>query len=532
MAFREAFTLTQSAVKAATPPGTVVIVDYSNPTTRDEHTIVKVPLPSNSPRDPLNYETWRKITALVVVSIYAFVANFTSSVIAPALQLWPLAFPRDPQPYHVLSYPIAYHVLFLGISSLIWVPLANWMGKRPVLILATLLMTVCSVWCSLATSYDSLLAARILQAVGGGAADTVAPALVGDLFFVHQRGRAMGLYTALLCTGPFFGGLVGGYIAFGHGWASIFWVSTALSAFTLLGVVLVVPETMFSRHEYLRQQELESQAAQHSASKDEARVIGIERPEVGTTEKLSSWETLAFRKPRGSLWQQYVRILRAMHFPATWVITLHYAGLIGGVVTIATVGPYLVSHPPYLWGPNAGLINVGGIIGTILGYVYTHVTSDSLLKRRAKSLREGVSEAEDRLPTLFFPLALAACGLLVFGFCAQYPGTNRWVGLEVGFAMLSFGLMQVPSVGFSYLIDSYHSLAADCFTVVTIARSLISFAWTFCVTQWVEDRGAAEPFGIFGMLLGLFALFTFPLWLWGKRSRIATAHMVETWGRV
>lgn len=84
-----------------------------------------------------------------------------------------------------------YHVLFLGISSLVWVPLASWMGKRPVLILATLLMTVCSMWCGFATSYDSLLAARILQAVGGGAADTVAPALVGDLFFVHQRGRAM-----------------------------------------------------------------------------------------------------------------------------------------------------------------------------------------------------------------------------------------------------------------------------------------------------------------------------------------------------
>lgn len=46
-------------------------------------------------------------------------------------------------------------------------------------------------WCGLAKTYNSLLAARILQAFGGGAADTVAPAVVGDLFVVHQRGRAM-----------------------------------------------------------------------------------------------------------------------------------------------------------------------------------------------------------------------------------------------------------------------------------------------------------------------------------------------------
>lgn len=57
--------------------------------------------------------------------------------------------------------------------------------------------------------------------------------------------------------------------------------------------------------------------------------------------------------------------------------------------------------------------------------------------------------------------------------------------------------------------------------MVTILRAVISFAWTFFVSQWVEDRGAAEPFGIFGMLMGIFSLLTVPLWLFGKRMRIA-----------
>jgi MFS family permease len=59
------------------------------------------------------------------------------------------------------------------------------------LVLATLIMTLCSLWCGFSSSYDMLLAARIFQGIGGAAADTVAPALVGDLYFIHQRGRAM-----------------------------------------------------------------------------------------------------------------------------------------------------------------------------------------------------------------------------------------------------------------------------------------------------------------------------------------------------
>jgi hypothetical protein len=65
--------------------------------------------------------------------------------------------------------------------------------------------------------------------------------------------------------------------------------------------------------------------------------------------------------------------------------------------------------------------------------------------------------------------------------------------------------------------------------MVTILRSIIAFAWIFFVSDWVQTRGGAEPFGIFGMLMGLFSLLTIPLWIYGKRLRIATASMVERW---
>ncbi|KAF4962174.1 hypothetical protein FSARC_9748 [Fusarium sarcochroum] len=530
VSFKEAFALSAQEVDAATPPGTVQI--HHEQEDANTHSVISS-YATDDPRDPLNFATWRKIAALIVAAIYAFTANYTSGVIAPAFQLWPMIFPQDPRTLSELSNLIAIQILFLGAGNIWWVPLSNWMGRRPVLILATLLLTFSTLWCGLATSYDSLLAARAFQGMGGAAADSVAPALIGDLFPIHQRGRAMAVYTIMLVIGPLAGGISGGYIVYHQGWQTIFWVSVALSGVCLIGVIFFVPETLYSRNmpvEGVPNPESEKQAQlgnnEHVEYKQPATV---DQQQHSTHRSFTYVQSLGFIRPRGNLLKQLIQPWRTLALPGTWVVMLHYAGLVGGVVTISTIGPQIVASPPYLWGANAGLINIGALIGGIIGYIYTFILADGRLVKKASKTRHGVAEAEDRLPTLFFPLGIATCGLLVFGFCAQNPGPKRWVGLEVGFGMLTFGLMQVPSVGFNYLIDSYHSLAADCFTMVTILRAIIAFAWTFFVADWIHHDGAAEPFGIFGLLMGVFSLLTVPLWLFGKRMRIATAARVLRW---
>ena len=86
--------------------------------------------------------------------------------------------------------------------------------------------------------------------------------------------------------------------------------------------------------------------------------------------------------------------------------------------------------------------------------------------------------------------------------------------------------MQVPSVGLNYLIEAYGEWASSCFVMVVVFRAIISFAWIFFVGTWTLGAGFAEPFGIFAMLMGIFALTVVPVWLYGKRLRIATAGWV------
>ncbi|KAI6783631.1 uncharacterized protein J7T54_005660 [Emericellopsis cladophorae] len=255
----------------------------------------------------------------------------------------------------------------------------------------------------------------------------------------------MAVYTILLCVGPLVGGIAGGYIAFGHGWVDLFWVSTGLSAFCFVGTLLIVSEPLFARYIV---SESSSQLSSNSKGADATQME--QQPLAMTYKPYNFTATLGFGKTRRTLLHHFKKPWRSLDLPGTWVVMLHYAGVVGGIVTMTTVSPQILAMPPYLWKENVGLINLSGIIGAALGYAYAFVLSDWLLKRRAKSVRNGVAEAEDRLP-------------------------NPWFGLGAAFAIVAFGLMQIPSVGFNYLIDSYGALAADAFTMVTILRSIISF---------------------------------------------------------
>ncbi|KAF2632874.1 hypothetical protein BU25DRAFT_417448 [Macroventuria anomochaeta] len=429
---REAFALSKEEVKNATPPGTTTLVEHLEwAASQQNHDEIRlVPQPSADPADPLNLPMWRKMAMLFCMSVHPFVVNVTSSSLSSALPVYAASplFGLPPKPFSTLTYLVAVNILMLGFSNL------------------------------------CLLAARLFMGIGGGPADAVSPDVVGEIFFVHQRGRAM-------------------------------WLN-----------------------------DLEGEDGKDHVEKKEA--ISTVQPSPSSYPSYSYMKSLRLITYRPGIGRKFLAPYQAMRLPGVWLISAWYAGLVGLIVTISTIGPQLVAAPPYLWGKDVGLINVGGIIGALLGCIYTYLIADWTTKRNAAKDSHGYAEPEARLVTALPALVIATAGALVFGFVAQNPSTTGWVGLQFGLGMVAFGLMQAPSVGFNYLIESYTNIAGDCFVAVTSARAVVSFAWTFFVGEWVNHDGAAEPFGIFGMLMGLFALMTIPILIWGKRLRIWTAKWV------
>lgn len=264
--------------------------------------------------------------------------------------------------------------------------------------------------------------------------------------------------------GPIVGGIIGSYIAAAHGWRWTQWLNVIFAGVTLLSCALFLPETFFDRDAAIAL----DLAAEGIIHREKEKATVTEKQNIEEYEQVSRvvasshpYQPYTFARSlkvglySGNFVQNFLAPWKTLRLPAVWLVMLHYGGLVGGIVTISTVGPQFVAAPPYNWGANAGLINIGGLIGSITGAFATFFISDRILKRHALRHSHGFSEPEARLPALFPGLFLATMGLLTFGMCEQYVTSGGgWVGLEVGYGMLVFGVMQVPSIGFNYVSNS------------------------------------------------------------------------------
>lgn len=96
------------------------------------------------------------------------------------------------------------------MGNFFWVPIANKYGRRPTYVFSYALYLACSIWAIFEHSYGGFLTARILMGLGSGAAETVAPITISDIFFLHERGAVMSLYTSFLSVGVGFGMIICG----------------------------------------------------------------------------------------------------------------------------------------------------------------------------------------------------------------------------------------------------------------------------------------------------------------------------------
>ena len=110
-------------------------------------------------------------------------------------------------------------------------------GRRRMMFVALAVMILGSAACALAPSLPALIAARILQGLGGGGLMTLSQALISESVPPRDRARYQGYLAAVVVFSNAFGPVVGGWLTSLFGWRSIFYVNilpgiavTALSA--------------------------------------------------------------------------------------------------------------------------------------------------------------------------------------------------------------------------------------------------------------------------------------------------------------
>lgn len=126
------------------------------------------------------------------------------------------------------SYELTVYIVFAGIGPLFTVPLSNVYGRRPVYILGNLVAAVTNVAAGHCTTWSGIIATRVFNGMGAGSPVAIGAATICDMFYLHERGLYMGIFTFFLTNGPHAASLIGGFIAQNLGWRKCFEIPVSL----------------------------------------------------------------------------------------------------------------------------------------------------------------------------------------------------------------------------------------------------------------------------------------------------------------
>jgi DHA1 family bicyclomycin/chloramphenicol resistance-like MFS transporter len=183
----------------------------------------------------------------LIVALLTMIGPFTIDTYLPS-------FPAIEAEFEVsralLSQSMAFYLAAFAISTLVWGPLSDRLGRRTVVISTLLLYLFASVGCALAGDYAGFLFCRLLQGVAAGGGLAAGRTMIRDVHSPQNAQRAMSRVMMLFALAPAVAPMIGGWLEDAFGWRSVFYFLATYSALMLMMILPWVQETL---HTSMRQ---------------------------------------------------------------------------------------------------------------------------------------------------------------------------------------------------------------------------------------------------------------------------------------
>ena len=199
-----------------------------------------------------------------------------------------------------LSVIVAAVLLGGTFSTLFAGAIADWIGRKPLMVLSGILFVASIPVIALSHGYGALFLGRLLQGVSGGFIGVVVPLYLAECLPAANRGKGTGIFQWLLTLGIVGAALIGIYYSYrvaavgrssdaatlfafkNQAWRRIFWVSLPPGVLFALGALMVSesPRWLFRRG----RKEAALRALERSSSRDEAEA------ELGSMEQIAAAE--------------------------------------------------------------------------------------------------------------------------------------------------------------------------------------------------------------------------------------------------
>ena len=182
---------------------------------------------------------WR---ALIVVLVAGFMVLLDVSIVNVALPSIARGLGADDSD---LQWVVSGYALAFGLVLVAGGRIGDARGRRPTLMLGLAIFTLASAACGLAQNALMLVIARLVQGLGGGLVTPQNSGLIQGLFRGEERGRAFGLFGAVVgvstAIGPLLGGLLIQLGGAQDGWRWIFFVNLPVGIVAMVLAVRTVP---------------------------------------------------------------------------------------------------------------------------------------------------------------------------------------------------------------------------------------------------------------------------------------------------
>lgn len=139
---------------------------------------------------------------------------------------------------------LSIYLLGFAIGQVIYGPVSDRIGRRPVVLAGLLAYALASALCALAGSIEMLIVARFIQALGGAAPVVLARAMVRDLYDGVRAGSELSRMGMLMGLVPAVAPAIGGVLEIMFGWRASFWLALAAALALAVVISLSLPETL------------------------------------------------------------------------------------------------------------------------------------------------------------------------------------------------------------------------------------------------------------------------------------------------
>jgi MFS family permease len=410
----------------------------------------------NTPTDPDNPSQWpvaKKWVVTGVLSATGLNRIMVSTIMAPALNDIGSSLHMN-QEESVMGMSV--YLLATAFGPLVIGPLSEVYGRQPVLQVTNIWFLIWNIICGFANGKGLLIASRLLAGLGASAIYALAGGVLGDIWPPEQRGRSMALYILIPMLGAAVGPIVGGFITEATTWRWIFWSTSILQAAMVAGSFLAFKETY--------------------APIILQRKANVVRRSTGNSQYYTETEKLA--SGRSSLWliqRSLTRPLRLLAFhpiiqAQSLLSAFNYGILYLMLSSFSDIWTTQYGESVAISGLHYITICVGEIVGVL---VTGHIMDASF--RWLKSRAHGADQPEYRMPLVIPSVILMPVGLLMYGWAAQ--ANTFWLVIDVGAAVLAFGMTFAGQAFQAYVIDTYADHTSSASAASQFLRSLTAFGF-------------------------------------------------------